>query len=146
MKSLRFTLLSSLALALLGPCFTAGLANAQGFTGKFSLPCDAHWGLATLAAGDYSFILDRAPGGSLHLFRGTKTVAMIYAQSFNQLNAGRPALLLVNDGTATTIREMRLPTSGMVLYYAPHKPKRGSAQEERQTAQLVPMTVTGAAQ
>jgi hypothetical protein len=63
MKSIRFTMLSSLALALLGPC----LANAQGLTGKFTLPFEARWGLATLQAGDYSFKLDHATGGSLHL-------------------------------------------------------------------------------
>lgn len=108
MKSLRFTLLSSLTLALLGTCFTAGLANAQGLTGKFTLPCDARWGLAALPAGDYSFHLDRAPAGWLHLFRGTRTIAMIYAQGYGQKAYSRAALLLVNHGATNTVREMRL--------------------------------------
>ena len=77
MKSIRSTVLSTLALALLGPC----LANAQGLTGKFNLPFEARWGLATL-------------------------------------------------------REMQLPCAGLVLYDAPHKFRHGSAQEERQTAQV----------
>jgi hypothetical protein len=38
-------------LALLGPCFTAGLANAQEFSGNFTLPFEARWGLATQQRG-----------------------------------------------------------------------------------------------
>jgi len=30
----------------------------------------------------------------------------------------------------------------VVLYYAPHKPKRGTAAEERQIAELIPIAVT----
>ena len=136
MKSIRFTMLSSLALALLGPC----LANAQGLTGKFTLPFEARWGMATLQAGDYSFKMDRAPGGALQLYCGTKVVALIYPQSFNQKASGHSALLVVTDRTMPTIREMTLPSAGIVLYYAPHKPKRGSAQEERQARQFIPIT------
>jgi hypothetical protein len=146
MKSIRFTILSSLALALLGPCFGTGLANAQGLTGKFTLPFEARWGLATLQAGDYSFKLDRAPGGSLHLYRGTKSVAIVYAQSFDQKASGHDALMVVRDNVAATVREMTLPSAGLVLYYAPHKPKPGSVQEERQAKQAIPVAVTAAGQ
>jgi len=135
MKSMRFTILSSLALALLGPC----LANAQGLTGKFTLPFEARWGLATLKAGDYSFKLDRAPGGSLHLYSGTKTVALIYAQTFDQKASSHNALIVVRDDAAATIREMTLPAAGLILYYAPHKFKRGTAQQERQAALTIPV-------
>ena len=139
MKSIRFTMLSSLALALLGPC----LANAQGLSGKFTLPFEARWGLATLQAGDYSFKLQGAPGGSLYLYRGKKPVAMIYAQSFDQKASAQNALVLFRDDEAATVRELTLPSAGLVLYYAPHKFKRGSAPEERQTAQAIPIAVTG---
>lgn len=139
MKSIRFTLMT---LALLGTSFGTGLANAQGLTGKFTLPFEARWGLATLAAGDYSFKLDRAPGGSLHLYRGTKPVALIYAQSFDQKASGRSTLMVVRDESTATIREMSLPDAGLVLYYAPPKAKRGSAQEERQAGQVIPLAVT----
>jgi hypothetical protein len=128
-------MLSFLALALLGPF----LANAQGLTGKFTLPFEARWGLATLQAGDYSFKLDRAPGGALQLYRGNKAMAFIYAQSFDQKVSAHSALIVVRDDVAATIREMTLPSAGLVLRCAPHKPKRGSAQEERQAAQAIPV-------
>jgi len=142
MKSIRFTMLSSLALALLGPC----LANAQGLTGQFTLPFEARWGLATLQAGDYSFKLNHAPGGSLCLYRGTKVVALIYAESFAEKASGRNALVVVRDDAAATVREMTLPSAGLVLYYAPHKFKPGSAQEERRAGQAIPVAVTVAGQ
>ena len=135
MKSKRFTMLSSLALALLGPC----LANAQGLTGKFTLPFDARWGLATLQAGDYSFKLDRAMGSALQLYRGTRTVALIYAQSFDQKASGHVALIVAVDSTTPTIREMTLPGAGIILYYAPHNFRRGSAQEEQRAAVFIPV-------
>ena len=106
MKSIRFTMLSSLALALLGPCFGTGLANAQGLTGKFTLPFEARWGTAALRPGDYSFKLEHAPGGSLYLYRGTKPVAIVYAQSFDQKASGHDALMVVRENAPATIREI----------------------------------------
>jgi len=135
-------MLSSLALALLGPCFSTGLANAQGLTGKFTLPFEARWGLATLQAGDYSFKVDPASGGALSLYRGAKVVAFIYAQSLDQKTSGRSVLTVERDRAAATIRAMALPSAGVVLYYAPHRPKRGTAQEERMTGQVISLDVT----
>jgi len=54
MKSMYFTLLSSLMVILLGPCLTAGLAHAQESAGKLTLPFAPRWVSATLPAGDYS--------------------------------------------------------------------------------------------
>ena len=144
MKSIRFTMLSSLALALLGPCFGTGLANAQGLTGKFTLPFEARWGTAALRPGDYSFKLEHAPGGSLYLYRGTKPVAIVYAQSFDQKASGHDALMVVRENAPATIREMKLSSAGLVLYYAPHRPSRGSAPEERQAGLAIPVDVTPA--
>ncbi len=141
MKTIRFTILSSLALALLGPCF--GTAYAQGLTGKFTLPFEARWGLATLKAGDYKFTLDHAPGGMLHLYRGAKPVAFIVAETYAPKVTGRPSLTVTTDSIASTIRELALPDAGLVLYYPQIKPKRGSALEEQRTAQMIPVTVTG---
>lgn len=145
-KSIRSTMLSCAALALLGPCFGAGLASAQGLTGKFTLPFETRWGLATLQPGDYSFKLDRAPDGWLRLYQGTRPVALIYAQSFGQKMCGHDALTVVRDKTAATVREMTLPSAGLVLYYAPHRLKTGSAQEERQAGRVLPLAVTMAGQ
>ena len=142
MKSIRFTLLSSLALALLGPCFGTGTAYAQGLTGKFTLPFAAHWGQATLPAGDYAFKLAHAPQGVLNLYRDSKPVALIYAQSFAEKKSGREVLLVSQVNDTPTIREMALPSAGMVFYYAPAKAKRGTALEERGIGMAIPISIT----
>ena len=146
MKSIRVQLLSSLTLALLGVCLSAGPANAQGFTGKFTLPFEARWGMATLPAGDYSFTVDAKPGGLLQVFRGTRTVALVYAQGWDQKSSGRNALMVVKEGGASIVREVILRDIALVLYYAPHQVDRGSAQEERQAARVIPINAAGAGQ
>jgi hypothetical protein len=146
MKSIRVLLLSFLTLALLGVCLSAGPANAQGFTGKFTLPFEARWGLATLPAGEYSFSLEAKPGGLLKVVRGTRTVALVYAHGWDQKSSARNALMVVKEGGASIVREVTLRDIALVLYYAPHKVPRGSAQEERQVAQVIPISAAGAGQ
>ena len=124
-------------MALLAACLMAGRANAQEFQGKFSLPFQARWGQATLPAGDYSLTVG-SPGTpfQLHLYRGRNCVGLILAQSFDRTYSG-PAELTVEEGT---VRALNLPQIGMVLQYAPQHPKQLTAPEERQLAQMVPVT------
>jgi hypothetical protein len=127
-------------LALLAACFVAGHANAQVFQGKFTLPFQARWGQATLPAGDYSLTLDSVDMKStLRLFRGRNAVGMILAQSYYKTDSGH-AELTVEQGS---VRSLRLPELGIVLQYAPQRPKHLTAPEERQLAQLVPVTPAG---
>ncbi len=124
-------------LALLAACFAAGHANAQVFQGKFTLPFQARWGQATLPAGDYSLTLDSVDMKStLRVSHGRNIVGMIVAQSFDKTDSGRPELT-VEQGT---VRSLRLPELGIILQYAPQGPKHLTAPEERQLAQLVPVT------
>jgi hypothetical protein len=124
-------------MALLAACLTAGHAMAQEFQGKFTLPFQARWGRATLPAGDYSFT-----GGSpetplrVNVYRGRNCVGMIQAQSFDKTYSGT-AELTVEEGT---VRSLNLPEFGIVLQYAPQHPKHLTAPEERQLAQMVPVT------
>jgi hypothetical protein len=69
MKTMKnFTLLKLAMGSLLAICFNAGFANAQNVAGKFTLPFEAHWGQATLPAGDYSFMLERGPDAKVRVF------------------------------------------------------------------------------
>ncbi|HVN06981.1 MAG TPA: hypothetical protein VMT86_21335 [Bryobacteraceae bacterium] len=145
MKSIRFALLSSLTLALLGPSMGAR-ANAQGLTGNFTLPFAAHWGTATLQPGDYTFKAATVPGGKLFVYQGKRAVAMIYAQSFGLKASGRSVLVVERDEAAQTIRQMVLPDIGLVLYYPAYNPKRGSVQEERQAGLSIPIAETAGGQ
>jgi hypothetical protein len=141
MNGIRISsLIRFLGLALLAACFVAAHANAQVFQGKFTLPSQARWGQATLPAGDYSFTLDSVGTTStLRLYRGRNGVGMILPQSYNKTYSGR-AELTVEQGT---VRTLRLPEIGIVLQFAPHRPKHLTAPEERQLAQLVPVAAVG---
>jgi hypothetical protein len=124
-------------LALLAACLMAGHANAQEFEGKFTLPFQARWGNATLPAGNYFFTVG-SPGTpfQVHLYRGRKCVGVIMAQSFDKTYSGLAELTL-EEGS---VRALNLPEIGIVLQYTPHHPKHLTAPEERQLAQLVPVT------
>ena len=59
MKTNRsYTMVRNLVLALASALVFTGLASAQAASGKFTLPFKARWGLATLSAEDYQFIMD----------------------------------------------------------------------------------------
>ena len=75
MKSVRsYIMIGCLAIAAV---VNAGLASAQVVTGQFRLPFAAHWGMATLPAGDYTFKLDHVNSqGTLALYQGTRAVAL----------------------------------------------------------------------
>jgi len=53
-------------------------------------------------------------------------------------------LLRAWSGGDRATHEIRLPDIGVVLYYAPHNPKHGTAAEEREVAQMIPITATDA--
>ena len=66
-------------------------------------------------------------------------MALIYAQSFDQKVSGHNALTVVWHNMTPTVRQMTLPSAGIVLYYAPRKFNRGTAQEERRAGQFIPV-------
>jgi ATP phosphoribosyltransferase len=68
-----------------------------------------------------------------------KVVATVLPQSHNPAVAGPAELVIDNGKTGSTVREIRLPDIGVVLYYAPHTPKHGTATEEREVAQMIPI-------
>jgi hypothetical protein len=138
MNGIRYSsLIRFLGLALLAACFNAGLASAQVFQGKFTLPSEAHWGKATLPAGDYAFTLDSvSPTCTLHLYQGRKGAGMIMAQAYDKAYSGRAELTMVGG----TVRSLNLPDLGIVLQYAP---QRAKAPVERELAQIVPVAAAG---
>jgi hypothetical protein len=141
MNGIRLSsLIRFFGLALLAACFNAGLARAQVFQGKFSLPFEARWGQATLPAGDYSFKLDNTSGTCmLRVYRGRDGVGMIMAQASDKASSDRAQLTVVRG----TVRALNLPQIGIVLNYAPHHPEHLTAPEEREVAVTVPVSPAG---
>ena len=117
MKSIRIsTVARFLGLALLAACFNAGPASAQLLQGKFTLPFEARWGMATLPAGDYNFTIESSRTNCpVHLYRGTENVALIYTDGVQQKDSG-PAQMTVMQGR---VRSLSLPGIGEILEYAP---------------------------
>lgn len=131
------TLLRFLGLVLLAVCFNAGHASAQMFQGKFTLPFEAHWGQATLPAGEYSFALDGGcPTCKLHILRDNRTVAIIMPWGQNDIYSGQANLTIVRG----TVRTLSIPEIGLVFHYGPPQSKHLTAPEERELARTVPVT------
>ena len=144
MKSIRNnTLLRTLALGALVSCLGAVVANAQPFRGTFSLPAEVRWGTATLKAGAYTFSSEGVrTGNTLQLLQDGRVMATLLTQGHNPAAAGNAVLVIEKGKGGSIVREMRLPEIGIVLHYAPYQPKGGSAAQERQIAQAIPVSVT----
>jgi hypothetical protein len=141
MKSMLNSLQQLAMGSVLASCFNAGFANAQTVGGKFTLPFEAHWGRATLPAGDYSFRLERGPDAKVHVMRAGKPVAFVVDQGYSTETSAGMSLTVVRNGAGYSICDLNLPGIGKVLHYAPTKPARNSAAQEREIAQLtIPVT------
>ena len=141
MKSMLNSLQKFAMGSLLAICFNTGLANAQTVAGRFTLPFAAHWGQANLPAGNYSFLMERGQGAKVQILRAGKPVAFVVEQGYHSSGRVTSAWLMVErTSTGNTVRELSMPSIGKVLHYAPNKARRNSAAEERQIAQLIPIT------
>ena len=131
MKSIRsFTLLNLAVGSLLAICFNSGLASAQTLEGSFTLPFEAHWGLATLPAGDYSFKVDGVGrDAKVRVFRGDDTVVSLVNQGFDTAQSHDVSLTVVQNSAGNFVRDLSLPVIGQVFHYATRKAGRGSEQE-----------------
>jgi hypothetical protein len=137
MKSIwNFALLKLAVGSLAALSFNAGLANAQNLAGRFTLPFEAHWGLATLPAGDYSFVLEGTSSGNrVQVFRGAQNVAFVMNQSYDPNSSGGMSLTVIRNSDGYTVRDLNVPEIGKVLHYLPNS-KQGSADREREIAQI----------
>ena len=140
----NFTLLNFAMGSLLAICFNAGFANAQTVAGKFTLPFEAHWGQATLPAGDYFLTLERGPGALVQIFHaGGKGAGIVLDRGYSAETSGSMSLTVVRNSAGYSVCDLNLPEIGKVLHYAPTKPARIPATEERKIAQLIPVTIPG---
>ena len=131
-----------LVLGVLVVGLTSKPASAQVFRGKFTLPSEVRWGMATLPAGDYSFELSKSGvDGLLTVYRGGRPVAFISHQGVSDPKAERSVIVV----EAGRVRELSLPQIGETLCFAAHKPAHRAAPQEKELAQIIPVTAVGAA-
>lgn len=116
-------------------------ASAQVLQGKFTLPSEARWGLATLPAGDYSFKLDRGSVQPLvAVYRGARCVALILPSGTRDTTSDRAEIVLQGG----IVRELSLPQIRETVRFPAHNPRHRIAPEESQVAQIIPVAVAGA--
>lgn len=117
-----------LVLVALATCGLAATASAQSFTGRFKLPYEAHWGAATLPAGEYTITVDS--------FRtATLVQSATNSQSFytrlpiiGESDKGPAAHLIVMSVQGELrIQSLNLPQTGKALVYE----RLSKAEQER---------------
>jgi|SRR5579863_4419649 len=138
MKSIRsFTLLNLAIGSLLAICFNSGLASAQTMAGKFTLPYEAHWGLATLPAGTYSFTVEGiGREAKVRVLHGAETVAYMLNQGFDKTPSRSISLTIARNNSGKFVRDLSLPEIGQVFHFAPPKGERGSTVRDREIARI----------
>ncbi len=136
----KSTVLRLLVLGMMVAGFSAKPASAQVLQGKFTLTSAIRWNQATLAAGEYTFMLDhKYPGNIVTVFRGTRTVARIQTASMSNIKSGNTEMV-VESGT---VRDVNLPMIGVRLHYPMPNSGHRAAPREPQLAQLIPVAMAG---
>ena len=106
--------LASAAAAL----FLTGTASAQTASYRFSLPYEAHWGLATLPAGDYSLSVEGIGAAAMiRVNRGSEAVAYMVVQNYDNKTSKRCALTVVRNGEGNFVRDLTVPQIGEVFHF-----------------------------
>jgi hypothetical protein len=112
-------------LALLTACMGASLANAQTVAGRFNLPFQVRWGQAVLPPGNYSFTLSTGTAPLFVIVRGDDhTGSIIASPILGDDFSGKSALIVERNGGRGTVRALRLPDAGLVIYYPAPKAER----------------------
>lgn len=129
-----------LAIVMLATLAFTAAANAQSFSGNFTLPYEVHWGRTVLPPGDYSITMEssskpafiQSTTGQTHMFTTIPTKG-----DKEKLAAG---LLVTANGNERTVRSMNLPQYGVCLTY---KPLNNAEREQlaKGQAEIVPVIV-----
>ena len=141
-KNRSLSIVKLLVLGVLAVGLQAKPANAQVFRGRFTLPTEVRWGMATLPAGDYSFTWDKSGiDGRVSVYRGMRPVAFILPQGLRDPKSERCEIVV----EAGIVRELSLPQIGVTLSFAAHNPTYRAAPQEAQLARIILVAAAGAA-
>jgi hypothetical protein len=120
------SMVRNLVLALATASIFTGVAKAQAtlYSGKFTLPFEAHWGGLTLPAGDYSFQLNSSGHGSdmIVVLQGTRKLGFVMSEAYNQAPQSEQSELIVTRSSGRArIVALHAGELGTDFYY--HLPK-----------------------
>jgi hypothetical protein len=107
------------AVVLLAACAFAPSANAQSFSGKFTLPFETHWGKKVLPAGKYTMSLNSQTSVALIRSEDGETVGFTPIPITVSSHKGAAALSVMVRGNERIVRSLNLPAHGVTLIYTP---------------------------
>jgi hypothetical protein len=107
------------AVFLLATSAFAVAANAQPFSGNFTLPFETHWGKNVLPAGDYTINLNSLTNVAVVRSADGKTARFTPIPITTSSDKGPTALLVMVRGNERIVRSLNLPANGISLIYVP---------------------------
>jgi hypothetical protein len=128
---------------LLATCAFVAVANAQTFSGRFTLPFEAHWGKTVLPAGSYTINLDARYNVALLRTAKGKAVGFTPIPIVSTSDKGATALLVMIRGNQRIIRSLNLPASGVTLIYPPATNAERELLAKADQVQAVPVVWAG---
>ncbi len=146
MKTTRKShVLKFVSMAILAVFLCAGLASAEEFEGRFTLPVETQWGLVTLHPGDYSFKLNTARPDMVIILQGKVNGGMVLTNGaiLREASGGRNELVGFNNGTTLRIRTLRLARIGLTLTYNVPKAERPYLAQGPALFRRVPVVLNG---
>jgi hypothetical protein len=107
-----------LAVVIATCALTATVSAQPSFIGKFTLPHEVRWGLATLPAGEYFIRMD--PSGPV-VVRGAKGDMTVFIKPpiVADSEQGGRYLIVTSQGNERTVRSLNLPEMGKSVIFAP---------------------------
>jgi hypothetical protein len=135
-----------LVLALLATGLSAGLASAQQYVGKITLPVKTHWGNAVLPAGEYSFVLDPATPDAVTIRQAGKRLALIPTTCgiAQDTAISSSELVGVRKGGVLRVRTLRLAEVHLALFYPQAKGESQLlARNNPELVQRIAITMSG---
>jgi hypothetical protein len=116
---LKVTILTIFVAAL-----SAGLASAQDYSGKFTLPFEVQWGKATLPAGEYTLRINAAAPYLAKIY-GKDSGVLVLAKTFSNASAPeRSELIIGTSHGKPTVQALCLRELGVVFSYGKSQPKQ----------------------
>jgi hypothetical protein len=128
---------------LLATCAFVAAANAQTFSGRFTLPFEAHWGKIVLPAGNYTINLDSRYNVALLRTANGRAVGFAPIPIVSTSDKGATALLVMIRGDQRIIRSLNLPASGVTLVYPPATDAEREMLAKADQVQAVPVIWAG---
>jgi len=138
--------LTSIALAALALISLPGPGKAQNaYQGKFTLPFEAHWGKATLPAGDYTFSLPKAMAPYMLTVQGQGKNVIVFTGAVADERAGHDSALTVTQiGTAQVITGLRATELGLTFTYLVPKSLASPGADIKNVARVnIPLQTLG---